>query len=389
MSIAALIVAAGSGERFAGDTPKQFCRLAGEPLLRHCVAAFTRHPGVDRIDVVLNPDHERYYETALAGLDVAVVAGGATRRESVFRGLRRLTVDPPEHVLIHDGARPLVDHATIDRVLAGLTDHDAVVPALPISDSIKRVGAAGIEATIDRDGLWRAQTPQGFRFTTILAANESVARDAHHDDDASIALAAGGRVAVVNGSESNLKVTFSEDLTRAERLFYARLGDIRVGSGFDTHRLVAGDRIRLCGVDIPANAALGGHSDADVALHAITDALLGAVSEGDIGTHFPPHEPRWRDIDSQIFLSHAGDLVRRHGGLVSHIDLTLICEHPKIKPHRQVMRETVASLLSLPVARISIKATTTEKLGFLGRGEGVAAQATATVRLPFADRDEA
>lgn len=385
MSIAALVVAAGSGDRFAGDTPKQFHRLAGEPLLRHSLSAFAGHPGIDRVAVVLDPAHEEHHAVALAGLDAAVVAGGATRRESVRRGLRHLALDPPLGVLIHDGARPLVDRETIDRVLAGLSSHDAVVPAVPVTDAVKRVGTAGIEAGVDRSGLWRAQTPQGFRFAAILAASESAAADARHDDDAAVAMAAGHAVAVVAGSESNLKVTYPEDLVRAEGLLQARLGDIRVGSGFDIHRFVAGERVRLCGIDIPASAALAGHSDADVALHAITDAVLGALGEGDIGAHFPPGEPRWRDADSRVFLSHAADLVRRRGGRISHIDLTLICEQPRIGPHRRAMRETVAAMLALPVARVSVKATTTERLGFLGRGEGVAAQATATVRLPLGD----
>ena len=239
---------------------------------------------------------------------------------------------------------------------------------------------ASIEA-----GCGAPRRPRASASPAILAASESVAADARHDDDAAVAMAAGHAVAVVAGSESNLKVTYPEDLVRAEGLLQARLGDIRVGSGFDIHRFVAGERVRLCGIDIPASAALTGHSDADVALHAITDALLGALGEGDIGAHFPAGEPRWRDADSRVFLSHAADLVRRRGGRVSHIDLTLICEQPRIGPHRRAMRETVAAMLALPVARVSVKATTTEKLGFLGRGEGVAAQATATVRLPLGD----
>ena len=387
MSVAVLIVAAGSGDRFAGDLPKQYQALAGEPLLRHSLTTFLRHSHVDRVDVVVNPDHEQLYGSSINGLDVGVVAGGSTRRESVLRGLQHLAAYKPAHVLIHDGARPLIDQETIDRVIRGLLDHDAVVPVLPISDSVKLVGPRGIEATIDRSGLWRAQTPQGFRYASILAASEKLApTTAHHDDDASIALGAGYKVAVVTGAETNVKVTFPQDLEYAERLLQSELGDVRVGTGFDTHRFIAGDRVRLCGVDIPAPAALDGHSDADVGLHAITDALLGALGEGDIGEHFPPHDDRWRDADSQTFVRHAVRLVRERGGIISHIDVTLICEQPKVGPHRLRMREVLASLLSLSTGRISVKPTTTEKLGFVGRGEGIASQAAATVRLPFSNK---
>ncbi len=387
MSVAALIVAAGSGDRFAGDLPKQYQALAGQPLLRHSLETFAGHSRVDRVNVVINPDHEQFYSSSIVGLDVGVVAGGPTRQESVLCGLQHLAGDKPEHVLIHDGARPLIDPDTIDRVIGGLADHDAVVPVLPISDSVKLVGPAGVDATMDRRGLWRAQTPQGFRYAAILAASKELDPHVHYDDDASVALEAGYAVAVVVGSETNLKVTFPQDLEYAERLLQSGLSDVRVGTGFDTHRFIAGDRVRLCGVDIPAPASLAGHSDADVGLHAITDALLGALGEGDIGEHFPPHDDRWRDADSQTFIRHAAHLVRKRGGVIAHVDVTLICERPKVKEHRQRMREVVAGILSLPTGRISVKATTTEKLGFVGRGEGIAAQAAATVRLPFGGKE--
>ena len=382
MSIAALVVAAGTGERFGGPTPKQYLTLSGMPLLRRALLPFYEHQHVDRVGVVINPDHRHLYDAAVTGMNAAAIDGGATRQDSVLRGLEYLAVDPPEYVLIHDGARPLLDTATIDRVITALADSDAVVPALPITDAIKRVDDRRIDAEIDRTGLWRAQTPQGFRFDMIYQASQAVLSNDCYPDDAAVAMTAGCSVTIVDGADENLKVTSASDLDRAERILLAKLGDVRIGSGFDTHRFVPGSKVRLCGIDIPATAALAGHSDADVALHAVTDGLLGAIAEGDIGTHFPPNDERWRDADSQVFLLHARDLVHARGGTISHIDLTLICERPKIAPHRIAMRDRLAGLLELSADRVSVKATTTEQLGFTGRGEGVAAQAVATVRLP-------
>ena len=382
MSIAALVVAAGTGERFGGSTPKQYRTLSGIPLLRRTLAPFAEHPDIDRVEVVIHPDHHEMYDAATAGMGADSIDGGATRQASVLRGLKHLAIDAPEYVLIHDGARPLVESCIIDRVVRALVDSDAVVPALPIADAIKRVEDRRVDADVDRADLWRAQTPQGFRFDVIYRASETVSPNENYPDDAAVAMACGSEVTIVDGANENLKVTSASDLDQAERILLARLGDVRVGSGFDTHRFVPGNCVRLCGVDIPAASALAGHSDADVALHAVTDALLGATADGDIGTHFPPSDDRWRNADSQIFLRHALDLIRTRGGAISHIDLTLICELPKIAPHRIAMRDRLAALLELPAHRVSIKATTTEQLGFTGRGEGVAAQATATVRLP-------
>ena len=382
MSIAALVVAAGTGNRLGGTTPKQYLPLGGQAVLRHSLATLAAHPAIDPLIVVINPDHQDLFAVSAADIDAETVIGASTRQESVRLGLHHLAHRHPKHVLIHDGARPFVNANLIDRVLAGLRDHDAVIPALPILDSIKRVSGDQIESAIDRTGLWRAQTPQGFHFDAIYRASGSASSNGNYADDAAIAAAAGIDVHTVDGDETNFKVTLPGDLERAERLLQARLGDIRVGSGFDTHRFVAGDRVRLCGIDIMAEAALGGHSDADVALHAVTDALLGAIGAGDIGSHFPPSDARWQDADSQIFLAHAADLIRAMGGIISNIDLTLICERPKIDPHRDKMRDQLANSLSLSRTRVSIKATTTERLGFTGRGEGIAAQATATVRLP-------
>ena len=382
MSIAALVVAAGTSDRFGGSTPKQYLSLTGQPLLKRAISPFADHPEIDRVQVVINSSHRDWFDAAASDVAPDPVIGGSTRQESVLRGLDRLALNPPDHVLIHDGARPLVDVPLIDRVIDGLVDHDAVIPALPITDSIKRVEGTRVDAEAERAGLWRAQTPQGFRFETIYSASKGALPNEIYTDDAAIALAAGVEVTIVDGDENNLKITAAGDLDHAERLLLSRLGDVRIGSGFDTHRFVPGDRVRLCGLDIPADATLAGHSDADVALHAITDALLGAIGEGDIGSHFPENDKRWRNADSQIFLRHARDLVYGRGGAISNVDLTLICERPKIAPHRIAMRDQLAALLSLPRDRVSVKATTTEQLGFTGRGEGIAAQAAATVRLP-------
>jgi len=383
MSIAALVVAAGTGDRIGGDVPKQYLSLSGQPVLRRSLATFAAHPGIDALFVVINADHKYLFTDAASDIVAEPIEGGRTRQESVLRGLDHLALNPPDHVLIHDGARPLVDTTLINRVLAGLEQYEAVVPALPILDSIKRVANRRIEGSIERRGLWRAQTPQGFSFDTIYRASKGAPANDSDGDDAAVAAAAGIEVMTVDGDETNLKVTLPSDLELAERLLLMRLGDIRVGSGFDTHRFVAGNCVRLCGIDIAADAALAGHSDADVVLHAVTDALLGAIGEGDIGSHFPETDDRWRNADSQIFVAHAADLIRKMGGAIGNIDLTLICERPRIAPHRIAMRDQLARLLALTPNRVSIKATTTERLGFTGRGEGIAVQATAVVRLPI------
>ena len=381
-SIYALVVAAGRGSRFGGTIPKQYLTLGGASVLRRAVAAFAEHPRVCDVLVTIRPEDRALFDNAAAGLRIMPpVTGGLTRQDSVRLGLEALASERPERVLIHDGARPLPDEALINRVIDGLDRAPAAIPCLPLRDTIKRAEGDLIRATIDRSALWRAQTPQGFHFDAILAAHRAVAGRALTDDSA-VAEAAGLAPLLVAGSEDNLKVTTTEDLAAAERLLAAGQMDVRVGQGFDAHRFAPGDHVRLCGVRIPNDASLAGHSDADVGLHALTDAVLGAVGEGDIGMHFPSSDPRWRGASSDQFLRHAVDLVRARGGGIAAVDVTIICERPKIGPHRGAMIETVAAILGISPYRVSVKATTTDRLGFTGRGEGIAAQAVATVRVP-------
>ena len=384
-SCIALIVAAGSGERFGGELPKQYLTLAGQPLLRRAIEAFASHPAVSGVQVVYQPTHRNLYDEAVAGLALPEpVPGGATRQDSGRFGLERIAESPagaPDYVLIHDAARPLVDADTISRVIAALETAPAAIAAVPVIDTLKK-GVDGFTAgTVDRSGLWRAQTPQGFRFSAILEAHRRLA-GAGLTDDAAVAEAAGLPVALVLGSPDNLKVTTPVDLDRAHRLLGATIPDIRTGMGFDVHRFAPGDGVMLCGVKVPHSHRLEGHSDADVALHALTDAILGAIAAGDIGSHFPPSEPKWRGVDSTVFLRHAADLVRQRGGVLGHVDVTIICERPKVGPHRDAMAARLAEVLEIEPGRVSVKATTTEKLGFTGREEGIAAQAIATVVLP-------
>lgn len=385
MTVAALIVAAGRGKRAGGDIPKQYRSLGGRPLLAHTIAAFVRHPAVQHIQVVIGPDDAAHYRAAVRGFDLLPPApGGPTRQESVLRGLEALATTGPETVLIHDGARPLVDAGTIARTLAAVGAKRGAIAAVPVTDTLKADRAGMATAGPERAGLWRAQTPQAFRFAEILAAHRTCA-GADLTDDAAVAEAAGLEVALVAGSEDNIKVTAPEDFTRAERILLGRLGETRVGTGFDVHAFAAdaGRPLMLCGIAVPHGRGLAGHSDADVGLHALTDALLGAVAAGDIGQHFPPSDPQWHGAASEQFLRHAAEEVARRGGLIAHVDVTLICEAPKIAPHRTAMQARVAGILGIAIERVSVKATTTEKLGFTGRGEGIAAQAVATVRLPM------
>ena len=382
-AIYAVIVAAGRGSRFGGAVPKQYLPLGGATVLRHAVTAFARHPRIAAVQVVIREEDRARCSAALAGLDVLPsVPGGAERQDSVRLGLEALIPHAPARVLIHDGARPFPDAALIDRVIDGLDRAAASIPGLPLGDTIKRVEEGQVRATIDRSLLWRAQTPQGFHFPAILEAHRAAAGKTL-TDDAAVAEAAGVVPLAVIGSEDNLKVTTERDLAAAERLYASRLGDVRVGQGFDVHGFGPGDHIMVCGVAVPHTMSLVGHSDADVGLHALTDALLGAIGAGDIGEHFPPSEPRWRGAASDIFLEHAAGLVRARGGLIASVDVTMICERPKLSPHRARMVERVAAILGLAPDRVSIKATTTDRLCFTGRGEGIAAQAVATVRLPL------
>jgi 2-C-methyl-D-erythritol 4-phosphate cytidylyltransferase / 2-C-methyl-D-erythritol 2,4-cyclodiphosphate synthase len=379
----ALIVAAGRGVRFGGELPKQYLGLGGSTVLRHAVMAFATHPLVAGVLVTIRPEDLGHYERAIAGLAVLPpVPGGAERQDSVRLGLEALGAYSPDRVLIHDGARPFPGAALIDRVIDGLDRASAVIPALPLGDTIKRVEDGVIRETLDRSQLWRAQTPQGFHFAAILAAHRAAVGHVL-TDDAAVAEAAGVAPLIVAGSEENLKVTTADDLAAAERLLAARLGDVRVGEGFDVHPFGPGDHVMICGIAIPHEVAPVGHSDADVGLHALTDAVLGAIGAGDIGMHFPPSDERWRGASSDRFLAYAAALVRERGGTIAAVDVTIICERPKIAPHRDRMIQQVAAILEISADRVSVKATTTERLGFLGRGEGIAAQAVATVRLPL------
>jgi 2-C-methyl-D-erythritol 4-phosphate cytidylyltransferase/2-C-methyl-D-erythritol 2,4-cyclodiphosphate synthase len=383
----ALIVAAGRGARFGGDIPKQYRALGGRAVLRHAVERLLAHPGIADVRVVISPEDRARYDAAVAGLTLlAPVAGGATRQQSVRNGLESLAPLQPEAVLIHDAARPFLDDGVIDRVIAGIGRAPGAIAALPVVDTIKRAkDPAGpsprIETTTNRDRLWRAQTPQGFRFDAILEAHRA-ASGTEHTDDAAVAEAIGLAVELVMGSEENFKITTEGDLQRAERLLGGGGWEYRSAGGYDVHRFAPGDAIMLCGIRVPHSAALEGHSDADVGLHALTDALLGAIGAGDIGQHFPPSDPKWRGADSSKFLAHAGELVAAKGGRITHLDVTIICERPKVGPHRAAMVERIAAILGIETGRVSVKATTTEGLGFTGRGEGIAAQATATVALP-------
>ena len=391
MRIAALVVAAGRGARAAraGGLPKQYVALAGVPVLRRTLDALVAVHAIDVVQVVIHPDDGSSYEAAVAPvLDKLLppVLGGATRQASVKAGLEALARLAPDVVLIHDAARPFVAPGLVDRLVAALDRWDGAIPGLQLSDTLKRARADGsIEATVARDGLWRAQTPQGFRFAAILAAHRAAATAGRHDftDDAAIAEWQGLGVALVDGSERNIKLTTAEDLVMAERVLSGpSLPDIRTGTGFDVHRFATGDHVWLCGVRIPHTHRLDGHSDADVALHALTDALLGAIADGDIGKHFPPSEPRWKGAASHMFLEDAARRVRERGGRISNVDLTILCEAPRIGPHRDAMRSAIAGMLAIAVERVGVKATTTEQLGFTGRREGIAAMATATVVMP-------
>lgn len=385
----ALIVAAGSGSRMGQELPKQYLTLGGKPVLRHCLETFLRHPRIAGVRVVINPAFRDLHDAAAAGLGIMEpVAGGGSRQESVRLGLESLAAEKADYVLIHDAARPFVDAATIDRTIDSLATHTGALVAVPVVDTLKRgqdrAGALFSGVTVDRAGLHRAQTPQGFRFDAILAAHRKAAAGPEMTDDAAVAEAAGLDVALVTGHEDNFKITNPADLARAERLMSQDM-EYRTGNGFDVHRLIPGDGVIMCGITIPWHQKLEGHSDADVGMHALTDAILGAIGAGDIGQHFPPSDPQWRGAPSWKFLAHAQKLAADKGGRIIHCDITIICEKPKVGPHRAAMAAKLAEILNLSIDRISVKATTTEQLGFTGRGEGIAAQATATVALPARD----
>lgn len=369
MQTAVIIVAAGRGSRMGGDVPKQWQMLGDKPVLAHTLAAFA---GL-RVVLVIHPDDRVRAEV----LGVELVEGGATRDASVLAGLRALEGSGVEAVLIHDGARPLVSRALIDRLVGALESHAGAAPALPVSDALWRGAAGRVVGTVDRAGLWRAQTPQAFRFAPILAAH--LAHPGGALDDVQVARDGGLDVVIVEGEETNLKLTYPGDFARAEAILKGQSMDVRLGNGYDVHAFCEGDHVWLCGVKVPHSRGLLGHSDADVGMHALTDAIYGALAEGDIGRHFPPSDPQWKGAASHIFLSHAIGLARSRGFELGNCDVTLVCERPKIGPHALAMQAELARIMGVEGGRVSVKATTSERLGFTGREEGIAALATAVL----------
>ncbi len=394
--ISILVVAGGRGSRAGEGLPKQYRRIAGKSVLARTLEAMHAAAPAAKLTVVIHPDDRGLYAESVSELGEstraalsAPVLGGALRQESVRNGLEAIAREAePEIVLIHDAARPFADPALIARAIAAARAHGAAVPGVPLNDTVKEIDAAGfVVATPDRARLRAVQTPQSFRFPLILAAHRAAAAGGReYTDDAMIAEAAGCAVHVFPGDARNFKLTTPEDFARAmEQLdtpSLASLPDVRMGQGYDVHAFAEGDKVWLGGVAIPHTHALAGHSDADVLMHAITDAVLGAIAEGDIGAHFPPSDPQWKGAASEIFLAHACKLVRERGGLIAHVDATVICEAPKVGPHREAIRASLGRIMGLDIGRVAIKATTTEKLGFTGRREGIAALAIATVRLP-------
>ncbi len=376
MTTAAIIVAAGKGLRAGGDVAKQWQDLAGRNAVAWSLQAFREHPDIGQIVLVLNPD-DMDLGAGYQGLaDVAIVAGGASRRASVLAGLTALAARPPKNVLIHDVARPGVSARIISDVIAALADHPGAAPALAVNDALWQGNDDLVIGPRDREGLFRAQTPQGFHFAAILAAHHAYQGEAA--DDVAIARAAGLAVAIVAGDEDNLKITLPADFARAERNLRGTM-DIRVGNGFDVHAFETGDQVILCGVPVAHDYGLKGHSDADVAMHALTDAIYGALAMGDIGQWFAPSDAQWKSVASKVFLRHAAQLAKDEGYTITHTDCTIICESPKIGPYALAMRQNLAAIMGLAVGSVSVKATTSERLGFTGRGEGIAAMATATL----------
>jgi len=379
----ALIVAAGRSHRFGGNIPKQYNTLIGGPMINRTVSAFISHPAITGVRAVIHPDDKDLYEEAIEQLSSSKlfvpVKGGVTRQLSVSLGLKSLIDSAPDLVLIHDAARPFVSHDIINRVIAALGRSKGAIAAIPVNDTLKKSDGDFVAATIDRTALWHAQTPQGFHFTDICNAH-NVFKDSNFTDDAAVAEKAKMSVELVMGSVDNVKITTMDDFKKTEHTFGG--WEYRTGTGFDVHPFCEGDEVMLCGVKLPHSNALKGHSDADVALHALTDALFGAVAAGDIGDYFPPSDPQWKGVSSEFFLAKARDIVLDKGAHIVNVDITIICEGPKIGPHRQAMRSSVATILKISEDRVSIKATTTEQLGFTGRKEGVAVNAVATIKKP-------
>jgi 2-C-methyl-D-erythritol 4-phosphate cytidylyltransferase / 2-C-methyl-D-erythritol 2,4-cyclodiphosphate synthase len=387
-TVAAVIVAAGRGERAGADVPKQYRPIGGEPMIRATLRAFLVHPRIDFVQPVINPNDRDTYHHAIAGLEdlLPPVAGGVTRQASVRAGLEALASRRPGLVLIHDAARPFVSGALIDRAISAGRTCGAAVPGIALADTVKSIDESAIVTeTLDRSRLRTVQTPQAFTFNLILEAHRRAvaAQRESFTDDAALAEWAGQRVSVFEGEADNLKVTTSDDFARAEMTRLAALSDVRTGNGFDVHAFAEGDHLMLAGIRITHSRGVTGHSDADVALHALVDAILGALAEGDIGAHFPPSDPQWKGAASDRFLAFACERVRKRGGAIAHLDVTVVCETPRISPHRDAMRARIADIANVAIDRVAVKATTSEKLGFAGRGEGIFAMATATIRLPW------
>ncbi|MEJ0024060.1 MAG: bifunctional 2-C-methyl-D-erythritol 4-phosphate cytidylyltransferase/2-C-methyl-D-erythritol 2,4-cyclodiphosphate synthase [Alphaproteobacteria bacterium] len=382
MRAAGLVVAGGRGQRAGGRVAKQYALLGGKPLLRWSTEALRACPAISRLVVVIDPVDKALATEALQGLDVELVSGGAVRTASVRAGLAALAKGAePDSVLIHDAARPGLSAVLIDSLLAGLADADGVAPALISPDALKRVDEHGyVTEDVSRTDLRRIQTPQAFGFRAIAEAYRQASPDSVFDDDVAVARLSGLRVRLVEGDHKLAKVTYASDFAMAAQMLAPSLPAI--GAGFDAHKFGPGDHVVLCGVKIPHIAGLIGHSDSDAAWHALTDAILGAIGQADIGEHFPPNDERWRGASSELFLRHAADLAAKAGASIVNVDMTLMCEAPKIKPHRDAMRLRTAEVLGVPLARVSVKATTTEGLGFLGRREGLAAQANVMMLLP-------
>ncbi len=396
---AVVLVAGGRGTRAsttAGDAPKQYRSIGGRAVIAETVARLAAHPAITIIQPVIHADDDDAFARAVAPHPKLLppVHGGVTRQHSVRNGLTALAATLPDLVLVHDAVRPFIGAAVVDRVLGALAASAGAIAALPVTDTVKRAGdGRRIAETIPRDGLWTAQTPQGFHYAALLSAHVKAAEAGRADltDDAAVAEWAGLDVTLVEGDPGNVKLTTAADLAAADaRLTSAALADlpdVRVGQGYDVHAFGDGDTVTLGGIVLPHTHGLDGHSDADVGLHAITDAILGAIADGDIGSHFPPTDPKWRGADSARFLAAAVERLRALGGRIAHLDLTFVCEAPKIGPHRDAMRARIAAITDLPIGRVAVKATTSERLGFTGRREGIAAMATATVRLPIEPGD--
>jgi 2-C-methyl-D-erythritol 4-phosphate cytidylyltransferase/2-C-methyl-D-erythritol 2,4-cyclodiphosphate synthase len=385
MTTIALIVAAGSGSRIGGEMPKQYRNIGGIAMLRRTIMAFKNNPKIDKIRVVFNEKDGDLYQSATAGLDILPpIQGGKTRQDSVRLGLESLLAFAPEKVLVHDAARPFISNEIINNVIDGISKNKGVVPAINICDTIKKCSGGKIVETVSRENLVSVQTPQGFLYQEILDAHQQVIGKSF-TDDAAIFESLGFEVAVVAGAVDNFKVTESYDFERAERMMIA---ETRTGTGFDVHKFVdaksSDNNIIICGVKVPHDKSLEGHSDADVGIHAVVDALLGAIAAGDIGEHFPPSEAKWKGVDSAVFLEHARDLVAQKNGRIINVDVTIICERPKLMPYKKEMAVRLAEILEIDSERVSVKATTTEGLGFTGRGEGIAAQAVVSCQLPVA-----